>query len=349
MPNQALIPPQSLTEKMNAGYPKRTTGGSGGTVITTATTTDTTIVIEQTKARIITDQNITLSGLQELDGVLLGIRDIVVVNGQTDRTENGIYLADDAGWTRHSQEVYGGLMIAVTEGDKYADTLWEVSSPEDTVEFGVTEIIFSEFRNVSLRNELRKEFNSPTEIADLIEDDVDSALCLAVNNNTSCRYNVPESTTTLATGWTVVPFSNKNFEGGGINVRRDGLYDWRATANKCGVYSVYAELEFTNISALTIADPQLAIFVTRAKYPALGAQQWYYSFEDGLGFHNNLSRLWGNIGGSFVLNGSDLVYLDCGDFIDIRLYNGNLAAIVSSEYNWNGYVAISYQGNRVND
>ncbi|MGH6814129.1 MAG: hypothetical protein ACREC6_00330, partial [Hyphomicrobiaceae bacterium] len=50
--------------------------------------------------RAATTANITLSGLQTVDGVVLAAADRVLVKNQTDATQNGIYLAATGTWTR---------------------------------------------------------------------------------------------------------------------------------------------------------------------------------------------------------------------------------------------------------
>ena len=111
-----------------------------------------------------------------------------------------------------------------------------------------------------------------------------------------------------------MPFAHGCFTGGGIYVKRIGLFNWKATANKCGCYSVYTELEYTVLTGV-LTDPKLAVFVTRADG---SYSQW---------FGNILDRKYGNQTGTFLLNGSDLVWLDCGDSVDIRLYVGNALTI----------------------
>src|SRR5258708_25692499 len=47
-----------------------------------------------------TGSNITLSGLQTIDGVALATGDRVLVKDQTDATTNGLYNASTGNWTR---------------------------------------------------------------------------------------------------------------------------------------------------------------------------------------------------------------------------------------------------------
>lgn len=172
------------------------------------------------------------------------------------------------------------------------------------------------------------------EVQEWIEDDVDSTRRELLNNNTNTRWNNPnEGAPLYAVTWNIIPWTTDNFTAGGIRPHVHGLYGWEATCNKCGCYSVYCELEIEMITG-TIDDPKIAIFRTR---PDGSYTQW---------FANNLDALFGAVGGSFTLRGSDLVYMDCGDSIDIRIWNGNATPVQAFDFSWDGYVAISYQGNQ---
>lgn len=52
------------------------------------------------RARVATTQDITLSGLQSIDGVQLSLNDYVLVKDQTDTSQNGLYVAKELEWTR---------------------------------------------------------------------------------------------------------------------------------------------------------------------------------------------------------------------------------------------------------
>ncbi len=95
--------------------------------------------------RLATTGNITLSGLQSIDGATTVSGDRVMVKNQTDTTENGIYAANSSAWTRTkdfdgTNDVVTGTTVFVTSGNTQAETYWYVNTagdptPGDALEF----------------------------------------------------------------------------------------------------------------------------------------------------------------------------------------------------------------------
>jgi hypothetical protein len=80
-----------------------------------------------------TGSNITLSGLQTIDGVALAAGDRVLVKDQTDATTNGLYNAATGPWTRtidanNNSQWARGTQIIVTDGTTNATTNWECTA-----------------------------------------------------------------------------------------------------------------------------------------------------------------------------------------------------------------------------
>lgn len=83
--------------------------------------------------RVATTANITLSGLQTIDGVGVVIGERVLVKNQTTPSQNGIYVAQTSAWVRAEDlnadsEVRPGLAVVVTAGSSQADTIWVLST-----------------------------------------------------------------------------------------------------------------------------------------------------------------------------------------------------------------------------
>lgn len=97
--------------------------------------------------RSVSTTNITLSGAQTIEAVAIVAGDRVLVNGQTDQTENGIYVASATAWTRATdfdgaRDVVTGTLVAVTTGT-YANTVWAVTTT-GTITIDSSNIVFSQ-------------------------------------------------------------------------------------------------------------------------------------------------------------------------------------------------------------
>ena len=98
-------------------------------------------------AQAATTANITLSGLQTIDGVALAAGNIVLVKNQTNAAQNGIYVASAGAWTYAPGSTtwaqYVGAMIFV-DGGAQAGSLWyNLAQPGGTL--GTTNMTWSNF------------------------------------------------------------------------------------------------------------------------------------------------------------------------------------------------------------
>jgi len=88
--------------------------------------------------RVATTANITLSGLQTIDGVAVAEGDRVLVKNQTDATTNGIYSVSTGNWTRTRDfdgpyDIVTGTRIYITSGTASAATEYVVTSSNPVV------------------------------------------------------------------------------------------------------------------------------------------------------------------------------------------------------------------------
>ncbi|PBJ21165.1 hypothetical protein BSG18_32290 [Pseudomonas ogarae] len=121
-------------------------------ILATRNYVDTKIRDEITKlgykqaVRAATTANITLSGLQAIDGVSLVAGDRVLVKNQVAASQNGIYIAINSVWSRAadadaSPEVTPGLLVPVEEGTVNGDSVWHLVN-NAPITLGTTALTF---------------------------------------------------------------------------------------------------------------------------------------------------------------------------------------------------------------
>jgi hypothetical protein len=95
-----------------------------------------------------TTANITLSGLQTIDGITVIAGDRVLVKNQSAASANGIYSASASGWTRTSDmndwAEFPGAFVFVEEGTTQADSGW-VCTADQGGTLGTTAITWAQF------------------------------------------------------------------------------------------------------------------------------------------------------------------------------------------------------------
>lgn len=101
--------------------------------------------------RAISTADITLSAPQTIDGVSVLAGDRVLVAGQTDASENGIYVVGTGAWVRSADadntpvgEVTSGMFTFVEEGTAFAGTGWVLTTANPIV-LDTTDLVFAQF------------------------------------------------------------------------------------------------------------------------------------------------------------------------------------------------------------
>ena len=100
--------------------------------------------------RAATTANITLSGNQTVDSIVLVTNDRILVKDQTAGSQNGLYKVASGLWTRTEDsdattgELAGGSFIFVQEGTVNADSGW-VCTNDGAVTIGTTALTFTQF------------------------------------------------------------------------------------------------------------------------------------------------------------------------------------------------------------
>lgn len=88
--------------------------------------------------RVATTANLTLSGLQTVNGVALAANDRVLVKDQTDSTKNGIYAASATAWARAkdfngNRDCVTGTMVWTSEGSANPGTFYRLTTANPVV------------------------------------------------------------------------------------------------------------------------------------------------------------------------------------------------------------------------
>lgn len=124
---------------------------SAGTDAATKTYVDNVVNATNWKnaVRVATTANITLSGLQTIDGITLVAGDRVLVKNQSTASQNGIYVVASGAWARSTDadenaEVTTGLAVVVTEGTTQAGGQYRLSTT-GTIVVGTTALTFAQF------------------------------------------------------------------------------------------------------------------------------------------------------------------------------------------------------------
>ncbi len=91
--------------------------------------------------------NVTISGLQTIDGVLLTNGNRVLLNGQSSAVENGLWVASSGAWTRPTDfangSVAGAAYVLISSGTVYVGSAWLCSSTLSVI--GTNNITFGQF------------------------------------------------------------------------------------------------------------------------------------------------------------------------------------------------------------
>ncbi|WP_270674565.1 MULTISPECIES: hypothetical protein [unclassified Aeromonas] len=98
--------------------------------------------------RAATVANITLSGVQTIDGVALTVGDRVLVKDQTAAAQNGIYLVAAQSWTRATDadddaKLTSGARMVVESGSINAGKVWYLAT-QGVISVGTTALQFSD-------------------------------------------------------------------------------------------------------------------------------------------------------------------------------------------------------------
>lgn len=95
-----------------------------------------------------TTSNVTLSGLQTIDGVSVVADDRVLVKNQSTASQNGIYDVASGSWARSldfstNDDVFQGVVVIINSGNTYSDTMFVLTTP-DPITLASTSLTFEQ-------------------------------------------------------------------------------------------------------------------------------------------------------------------------------------------------------------
>jgi hypothetical protein len=93
--------------------------------------------------RVATIGNITLDGLQTVDGIALAAGDRVLVKAQTNTAQNGVYVVSTGLWTRApdfdgARDIVEGTLVPVNDGSSSARKIWRVTTSNPAIGSALT-------------------------------------------------------------------------------------------------------------------------------------------------------------------------------------------------------------------
>lgn len=93
------------------------------------------------------DTNTSISGTTTIDGISVVAGNRVLLTGQTDNTENGIWIVQSGSWVRpydfNTGDSCSGLSVVVQRGTANGDAIWVCSSDPGVDTIGTSNLFFS--------------------------------------------------------------------------------------------------------------------------------------------------------------------------------------------------------------
>ena len=170
-------------------------------------------------ARLLSASNVTVGGSAPatLDGASVSLKDRILVTGQTDASQNGLYYVTVVGsgsngtWTRSKDadatgDITAGMTVLVTEGSTHADTSWKLTT-DDPITLGTTDLAFSQ-ASAQAFGIISAGGNS------LLADSVGDTLTFADGTNIAVTGNVSTDTVTISAA--SAPTFTGNVTGGNL-------------------------------------------------------------------------------------------------------------------------------------
>lgn len=261
----------------------------------------TTSVAVKAPCAAVASSNITLAGLQTIGAVTVESGDRVLVIGQTDQTENGIYVADTGDWSRSLD--FDGLLDAVQGTlvlvrNQFVEGAFYELTTSNPVNFGSSSIQFR------LRD-------APNVTFDLTQNEIDAGVTpidYSYPPGNALRYGAvgdgsANDTTALSTWW---------------NLGKQGVELFLPS----GTYKSISGLSHTS-KMVVRGEPGARIKITAASDYVIRLD---FTGGSGFGYGSDISDLILD-GGGFAVDGLSLKGVISATFDDIRATNVIVAGL----------------------
>jgi hypothetical protein len=130
------IPNDTITaDKLSVDLRRRLIGEGGLTSLITEQ--EVRSILEIPVCGVVSTSNITLSGEQTIDGISTSLYELILVAGQTDKKDNGVYILSAGTWEIW-QGMTAGQLCLILDGTVNKNTIWK--NTNNIIEAGVTNI-----------------------------------------------------------------------------------------------------------------------------------------------------------------------------------------------------------------
>jgi hypothetical protein len=223
--------------------------------------------------RVATTANITLSGTQTIDGIVLVASDRVLVKNQTTGTQNGIYVVAAGAWTRATDMAAGsdasGAFTFVQYGTSLADTGWVQTA--DPAVVGTDALVWTQFSGAGTYSAgtgltlTGSTFSIDSTVATLTGSQTltNKTLTLPIIATISNggTLTLPSSSDTLVGKATTDILTNKTLTSPIIETSASATYSGTTVANTAAIITTLATVSATAIQTITARS---AVFMIQA-------------------------------------------------------------------------------------
>ncbi|MFA5815732.1 MAG: tail fiber domain-containing protein [Bacteroidales bacterium] len=198
--------------------------------------------------RVATTANITLSGVQTIDGVSVIAGDRVLVKAQTTGGENGIYVAAAGAWTRSADAntallMKSGSFVFVCEGTTNADSGW-ILSTDGAITLGTTTLTFVQFSGAGTIT----AGSGMTKTGSTLDVGTASATRIVVNADNIDLYAIATGAALGASGANIPNFTFDNW--GRVTVASTGILINASSGADTGTGDVSLKVDETYLDSL---------------------------------------------------------------------------------------------------